>query len=188
MIKLMNIYKSYNKVNILEDINITFNKGLYVIYGINGSGKSTLLKIISGIIYKTKGTILNTDNISYLPDKFLMPKLLSVNTYIKLVLGEEYLYLLDKYKIPKKLIGNLSKGNLQKLGLIQILYQTSDTYILDEPLDGLDDEAKNIFKEDIINLLKENKTIIMSLHEKVLFDDINHISFFVKDGKCSEEL
>ena len=98
MIKLMNIYKSYNKVNILEDINITFNKGLYVIYGINGSGKSTLLKIISGIIYKTKGTILNTDNISYLPDKFLMPKLLSVNTYIKLVLGEEYLYLLDKMK------------------------------------------------------------------------------------------
>jgi len=187
LIELINVTKIYKNNKILNDISVTFDRNLHIIYGNNGSGKSTLLKILSSIIYKTSGSILTTDIISYLPDKFSLPKLLSVDSYINLTIGVEYQYLVDKYKIPRKLIGNLSKGNLQKVGLLQVLYHKADCYILDEPLDGLDDEAKILFKEDIKRLLKDNKIVIMSLHEKNLFSDVIKKEYSIKDGKLHEE-
>ena len=60
MIELINVTKIYKNNKILNDISVTFDRNLHIIYGNNGSGKSTLLKILSSIIYKTSGSILTT--------------------------------------------------------------------------------------------------------------------------------
>jgi len=190
MLKLNNITKKYKENIILDDISFDFsNPGLYILRGINGSGKSTIIKIISGIIFKSKGKIENDLSVSYLPDKFIMPKLMKVKDYVIEITNKNiYKELIDYYQLPlNKRIGDLSKGNLQKLGLLQLFYNDSDCYLLDEPLDGLDDFAKNLFKEKIKEKLDLNKIIIMSLHDEFILDGYNIKTLYLEGGKIKNE-
>ena len=191
MLRVIDLEKRYKDI-IFDHVSIDMSKpGLYIFQGINGSGKSTILKIISGIIFKSSGEIDSDVSISYLPDKFNMPKLMSVTSYVELVLDmynmkSEASTLIGMYQIPKRKIGELSKGNQQKLGLLQVLSNDSDCYILDEPIDGLDEFAKSLFKNLINEKIKSGKIIIMSLHGKNLFSDLHPRIFDVKDGKITE--
>ena len=59
LIELKEVSKAYNKVPILEDVNITIEEGdIYGIIGVSGSGKTTLLNLITGFIPPTKGSVL----------------------------------------------------------------------------------------------------------------------------------
>ena len=191
MLSVTGLEKKYNEV-IIEDVTIDMSKpGLYIFTGINGSGKSTILKILSGTIYKTSGSINKNVSISYLPDKYTMPKLMSVISYVELILDmygrkKEALSLISMYQIPKRRIGELSKGNQQKLGLLQILSNDVDCYILDEPLDGLDEFAKHLVKNIISEKISAGKIILMSLHGKNLFNDLKPRIFEVKDKRITE--
>lgn len=189
MLKLKNVNKKYGKINTINNISMIIDKpGLYILTGENGSGKSTIIKLLSKIIYKSSGEIENNYNISYLPDKFLMPKLMSVKLYIKEILkiyrnNKNVDELMQMYMLPKKRIGELSKGNLQKLGILQIVENDVQYYVFDEPLDGLDENARKLFKNIIINLLAKEKVVIMSLHNKSLFNDLKPQIFKIKEGK-----
>ena len=191
MLSVVGLEKKYNDV-IIEDVTIDMSKpGLYIFTGINGSGKSTILKILAGTIYKSSGSINKNVSISYLPDKYTMPKLMSVISYVELILEmygrkKEALSLISMYQIPKRRIGELSKGNQQKLGLLQILANDVDCYILDEPLDGLDEFAKHLVKNIISEKIRAGKIILMSLHGKNLFNDLKPRIFEVKDKRITE--
>ncbi len=192
MLKVVDLEKRYNNQIIFDNVNIDFSMpGLYIFQGINGSGKSTILKIISGFIKESSGNVEKDITISYLPDKYSMPKLMSVVSYVEIVLDlfnkkNEANTLIGLYQIPKRRIGELSKGNQQKLGLLQIFSNDCDCYILDEPLDGLDEFAKHLVKNIINEKIKSGHIILMSLHGKNLFSDLNPRMFDVKDGKITE--
>ncbi|MBR4495541.1 MAG: ATP-binding cassette domain-containing protein, partial [Acholeplasmatales bacterium] len=83
MLNLVNVEKSYNNNIALKNITISLEeKKLYILVGANGSGKSTLIKILANVIFKTKGTIENNSIISYLPDKYLLPKIMNTKDFI----------------------------------------------------------------------------------------------------------
>jgi len=191
MLKVTDLEKKYKDI-IFDHVTIDMSKpGLYIFQGINGSGKSTILKVISGVIFKTSGKIEKDVTISYLPDKYNMPKLMSVVSYVDLILDmygkkNEASTLIGMYQIPKRRIGELSKGNQQKLGLLQVFSNDCDCYILDEPIDGLDEFAKHLVKNIINEKIKSGKIIIMSLHGKNLFNDLHPVIYDVKDGRISE--
>ena len=193
MLKLLNIEKSYGNNVILSNSTLEINTGgIYILQGKNGSGKSTIIKLITGLIYKTSGIIEKDISISYLPDKYNMPKLMNVKKYIDHIIhmsnsSESDEYLLNLYQIPNKRIGELSKGNQQKLGILQTFLLDADCYILDEPLDGLDDFAKKLLKRNIIEKLEDNKIILMSLHNKTYFKDLKPTIFEIKDGILYEK-
>ena len=190
MIKLINVQKKYAGNYVLDNVTLEINKeGIYILNGINGSGKSTIIKLLTGIIYKSSGDIKIDYTISYLPDKFSLPKLMKVKSYLSLVLERKSKIdeLIAKYQIPNKRIGDLSKGNLQKLGLLQILEYGADCYILDEPIDGLDDFAKRLLKEIIKEKIAMKKIIIMSLHNKTFFNELNPKIYDVKEGRINEK-
>lgn len=190
MIKLINVQKKYGGNYVLDNVTLEINKeGIYILNGINGSGKSTIIKLLTGIIYKSSGDIKIDNTISYLPDKFSLPKLMKVKNYLSLVLERKSKIdeLISKYQIPNKRIGDLSKGNLQKLGLLQILEYDADCYILDEPIDGLDDFAKRLLKEIIKEKIAMKKIIIMSLHNKTFFNELNPKIYDVKEGRINEK-
>ena len=193
MLKLLNIEKSYGNNVILSNSTLEINNGgIYILQGKNGSGKSTIIKIITGLIYKTSGIIEKDISISYLPDKYNMPKLMNVKKYIEHIIymsssNKSDEYLLNLYQIPNKRIGELSKGNQQKLGILQTFLLDADCYILDEPLDGLDDFAKKLLKRNIIEKLEANKIILMSLHNKTYFNDLKPTIFEIKDGILYEK-
>ena len=100
---------------------------------------------------------------------------------------EEIDDLLNKYLIPNKRINELSKGNLQKLIILQIFYNDTKYYILDEPLDGLDEFAKKIFYNEIKNKIDNNKIIIMALHDNKLIEDLNPKIYYMRDGKLYDK-
>lgn len=188
MLKLTNVSKKYREHIVFNSVTIDMsNPGLYVFQGINGSGKSTILKVLCGVIYKSEGRIEKNVSISYLPDKFNMPKLMRSKAYVDSILNmygmkESSDELISKFQIPNKRIGDLSKGNQQKLGLLQVLYNEADCYVLDEPLDGLDEFAKHLVKDIIKDYIDKGKIIIMSLHGKNLFNELKPTVFDIKDG------
>lgn len=192
MYKLEYITKKYKDNIVLNNISLELNESnLYILTGINGSGKSTLIKIIAKIIFKNSGNIISDESIAYLPDKYNLPSLMSVKRFIIEVLNlyrikEDYRKIMEKFELPNKLIGSLSKGNYQKLGLFFLFYNNKDIYVLDEPLDGLDDFAKGLFKELIKEKLEQNKKIIISLHNKNMFNDLNPKIYNIKEGKINE--
>lgn len=190
MIKLNNVQKKYGGNYILDNASINIDKpGVYILHGVNGSGKSTIIKLITGIIYKSSGELKIDSVISYLPDKFSMPKLMKVKTYLSIILEKKSKLdeLVSKYQIPNKRIGELSKGNQQKLGLLQIFDYEADCYVLDEPIDGLDDYAKRLIKDIIKEKIELKKIVIMSLHNKTYFNDLNPIIYDVKEGRIYEK-
>lgn len=193
MLELNEVQKNYHKDKGLKNVNICIQKGtLNLFVGRNGSGKSTTLKLIGHVIFhrKNQGSMINQfKKMIYLPDKRTYPKLLKVSTFLKYFLeididSKKMKYYLDRYQIPDKPIGGLSKGMLQKLGILQTLLNEGDLYLLDEPTDGLDTASIQLFKEDLLFLLRMDKTIIISTHNRSLFRDLKPTVFTFKEGVC----
>lgn len=196
MLKLEEVRKNYHHEKGLIRINLTIFPGnLYLFVGENGSGKSTTMKLISQVIFHTSqdGKIQNDfHRMIYLPDKRSYPKLLTVETYLKYYLNFAYQKnrineWMKKYHLPNKKIGNLSKGMLQKLGILQTILSEGDLYLLDEPTDGLDALSIQIVKEDLKEMLINGKTIIISTHNKTIFKELKPIIYHFKEGVCNEK-
>jgi len=189
MLKIRNLVKKYRNKVILDDVSYDFKENnLYVIRGENGTGKSTLVKILTKNIFKTKGFV-DDIKISYLPDKYNLPKLISTFNYLYLFTDDkkkvdEYI---KKYQIPNKLIMNLSKGNLQKIGIVQILLNDSNCFVFDEPFDGLDDHIKSIFIDDLKRLVLDFKLVILVLHNDLLIEGIKIHNLYIEGGKLYEK-
>ncbi len=192
MIILKEANKSYYNKNILKDINLSINDNDFILLvGDNGSGKSTLLKLLAHTIYpNTKGSI-NCDVFNaYLPEKFSLPKNITVNKYIRFL--EDYYStnlnnIVSVLEIPYIKISELSKGNLQKLGLITIIASNLNTVLLDEPCEGMDKELKKKFIEILKELKKRNKTIIISTHDVKLYKNFDKRIIYVNKGQIYEE-
>lgn len=184
LIILKDVIKKYDTKLILDKINLTINYGeTLFIKGTNGSGKSTLLKIIAGLssVSSGKRLILHENfksSIAYVPDNF--PKLpLTSMEYLNYMgkihglskesISKKVHTLFDLFNMPTKFLNtkikDLSKGSIQKIGLIQAMLVTPTLLVLDEPFAGLDKDSR----EELIKLLQtlhNNKTaIIFTNHE-----------------------
>lgn len=183
MVSLKNVSKIYKRNVVLNrfNLNIESNK-FYLLTGQNGSGKSTCLKLISKQInYNNKSdSYINNSfkDIVYMPEKFTLPKLMNVLDFLSLFLSVSKKnkklnsYLL-KYNISNMKISKLSKGTMQKVLIIGTVLSNADLYLFDEPLDGLDDNSKILFTEDLIDLKRNNKTIVISTHFKEIYNKLD---------------
>lgn len=175
MIEFINVSKSFKKDKILNELSFKIeNNDFFIIQGSNGSGKTTIINLILNLYTLNKndsGEIINDFKaISYMPDKFVFPSLVKsydfLYDYFSGTVNKKTIdYFIERYKLQNKFICNLSKGNMIKIGLIKALAEDMDLYIFDEPLNGLDDESKKYFKEDLINLHQNNKTIVVVTHD-----------------------
>ena len=192
-IRLKNLDFKYNKygLNILEDINLTINKGQKIsIVGTSGAGKSTLLKLIAGIYNPTKGKILYVDNkveknygksdkIGYIDTNTI---LFNRSIYYNIALGDEDIVFHDVEKICKDLgiydeiqampmgfdtvVGekgsHLSSGQRQRIAFARILVRKPQLICLDEATNNLD----AINEGKIMNYLRnQNITQIIVTHK-----------------------
>lgn len=169
--------KDLGKKYLKNKYNFVIKKNdLIILTGKNGSGKTTLFKLLLGFVKKDFGILeKNYQNISFLPEKFKISNELTVIEHLKIISKiknchipyyELFYFDLD---LNKK-VNKLSKGNLQKLGIIMTLMGSSSLYILDEPLSGLDENNILKFVNHIKNI--KDKTIIISTHNKVYFENI----------------
>lgn len=200
MITLEHVGKKYNKKIVLDDISLTVWRGQSVAFtGHNGCGKSTLLKIIAGLVNPTSGTVHYERPwlFHYVPEHF--PKMnLTAGQYLTYMGGldglgreeteerirclSEDLFVSTMLDIPMK---HLSKGSLQKIGVIQALLREPEVLLLDEPLSGQDVMSQDVFIRKIKELQEHKVTIFMSCHEPYLVDAIADVVYRFEDGHLS---
>ncbi|MBQ7277156.1 MAG: ATP-binding cassette domain-containing protein [Bacilli bacterium] len=173
IISIKNYKKKYQGF-VLNIPSFDFERGkIYLVVGHNGCGKSTLIKSILGLV-KYEGIItINTKKIAYMPERLMKLYNIKVIDYIKMILSLDkkridncfIQLLLDKYNLDKnKKLSELSKGMLQKVNIIVTFLLDKDLILLDEPINGLDNNTKKDFFELINNENKRGKSIIIISH------------------------
>ncbi len=189
MITVTDLTKRYARTTAVDHISFTVNKGDIVGFlGPNGAGKTTTMRMLTCFFPPTSGkaTVAGFDvfdqsmevrkRIGYLPEA--PPLYLEMETieYLRFVgrlkgltgaeLEKRVAYVLDRCAIADvkmKLLGKLSKGYRQRVGLAQAIIHNPDVLILDEPTAGLDPKQINETR-DLIKSLAGDHTIILSTH------------------------
>jgi len=189
MIDVQHVTKRYGNMTALDDISFSINKGEIVAFlGPNGAGKTTTMRILTGFMPPTHGTVriagfdcLQTPwevkkYIGYLPETPPLYLELTVSEYlmfvgrIKRVHPEQLAERMDTIIVQTgladvrgRVIGHLSRGYRQRVGLAQALLHNPPVLILDEPTTGLDPN-QIIEIRDLIKNLAGSHTIILSTH------------------------
>ena len=194
-IEITKLVKSYGKKPVLEDLDLRIDAAEIVgLLGINGAGKSTLIRCMLDLIEVDSGEIklfgvpheqtASRRKLSYLSEQFRPPYYATGHDVLKLLAGLEglnfrapaiseccRLLALDETVLsaPCK---SYSKGMRQKLGLIGCLLAEKPLLVLDEPMSGLDPQARKLFKDRLLAERDKQRTIFFSTH---LLEDIESI-------------
>lgn len=189
MISVKNLVKRYGAKTAVDDLSFEVDKGEIVGFlGPNGAGKSTTLRILSGFLGMTSGkvTVAGHDikdesfearrNIGYMPEavpiypEMRVAEYLSFRAELKRVArSDRKAWVDDAMKkanvddVANVLVGNLSKGYKQRVGLADALVARPPLLVLDEPTAGLD---PNQIREvrDVIKDLAAEHTVLLSTH------------------------
>lgn len=192
----------------LRDLTISIRKGeVFGFLGPNGAGKSTTIRTLLNLIQPSGGSakILGMDivndsvkvrrSVGYLSGDF--------SAYEKMT-GQQFLDYMSDLQRPKrktyvdeltamfqfgvsKRIGDLSKGNRQKLGIIQAFMHEPDVLILDEPTDGLDPLMQENFYNLVATTKKRGATFFISSHNLSEVRKICDRVAIIKEGKLVSE-
>lgn len=189
MIEVSNLIKNYAGFKAVQDISFHVTKGEIVGFlGPNGAGKSTTMKILAGYLPPTDGRVtvsgfnVVTDSvevrrrIGYMPENnplYLDMRVDEFLAYRARVKGVASRKVKDRVEIVKRqtdikdkertIIGNLSKGYKQRVGLADAMVHEPDLLILDEPTIGLDpNQIRSV--RDLIKELGKHHTILLSTH------------------------
>jgi Cu-processing system ATP-binding protein len=204
MIEIKNISKKFGKLEVLNDINLTFNSGECIaLIGPNGCGKTTLIKSILGMVIPSKGDVLfdqksilgkykYRENIGYMPQMGRYPDYMTIGQIIEMMkkirnsnqeLDEDLIKDFELEKIFDKPMRTLSGGTTQKVSATLAFLFNPDVLILDEPTAGLDPLASEILKEKIIKEKEKGKLILITSHLLSELDDMITQIIFMQDGK-----
>ena len=204
MIEVKNIYKKFGKLEVLNNINLSFNKGECIaLIGPNGCGKTTLIKSILGMVIPSKGDVLvgqksilkkykYRENIGYMPQIGRYPDYMTVGQIIEMIkkirnsdqeLDEDLLNAFGLEKIFGKHLRTLSGGTTQKVSATVAFLFNPEVLILDEPTAGLDPLASEILKEKIIKEKEKGKLILITSHLLSELDNMITQIIFIQEGK-----
>lgn len=198
LLEYRNIHKSFGDKNVLRGVNFTAKSGVANGYlGRNGSGKTTSFRILLDIFRPDKGEILldgkpinrKDVKIGYLPEErgmYAGVGLVDQLVYFGMLKGmdrasatkeaKKWLEFFD-LEDNKKQLKTLSKGNAQKVQIIQCIINDPDILVLDEPFSGLDPVNVGKLKEVINSAIAKDKLVIFSSHQmpvvETFCEDIN---------------
>ena len=186
MIEVSHVSRLFGEFHAVDDISFSIETGEIVgLLGPNGAGKTTTMRMITGYLDSTSGSIkidgtdvsenpvLTKSKIGYMPESAPMYSDMIVADYLEYVAeieGQD-----PKKKLPHlaeicglkevmhKNIGELSRGNKQRVGLAHALMNDPEILILDEPTSGLDPNQVSDVR-DLIKKIGETRTVIISTH------------------------
>jgi ABC-2 type transport system ATP-binding protein len=189
MIEVDHLTKYYGPIAAIQDLSFRVEKGeILGFLGPNGAGKTTTMRILSGFVPATSGraTVAGYDvfsqalevrrRVGYLPENVPLYREMTVRSYLHFVAEVKGLSRYQRAQkvgevmeacgvrdMERRLIGSLSKGYRQRVGLAQALLNDPPVLILDEPTVGLD--PKQIIEiRRIIKGLRHDHTVLLSTH------------------------
>jgi ABC-2 type transport system ATP-binding protein len=186
------------------DLNLTVNRGeVFGFLGPNGAGKSTTIRILLGLYRRSAGhaAVLGMDpsrdtvqihrQVGYLPGELALFPHLTGRDILKRfarVRGDVDLRyrdeLVDRFKVElDRPVRTLSKGNLQKIGVLLAFAHRPDLLILDEPSSGLDPLMQDEFARLVGETARDGRTVFLSSHD---LDEVERLAdrlAIIKDGR-----
>ena len=212
MIEVINLSKSYKKIEAVKNIN--FNVGDNEIIGLlgpNGCGKTTTIAMILGLLKPTKGKILiNKKNIenhriellhkmNFISPYIELPKKLTVKqnltVYAKLYnvekINQRIDYLSSTLRLDKfinNLTGELSSGQKNRVSLAKSLINDPSVLLLDEPTASLDPETGNFIRSFLESYTKQKKvSILLASHNMEEVKRLCSTVMMMKNGKIIDQ-
>ncbi len=217
-IEVRNLYKSYGRTRALNGISFEVNEGeVFALLGPNGAGKTTTISIILGIIEPDSGEVfvngqkVSKDEYEYKSDIGAVLEENGIYERLKVRESLEFwgeLYGLTKGEIKRRIDelsrdldmgdflekkgGELSRGMRQKGSLARALLPHPSILILDEPTDGLDVPAREVFKKIVRRERDRGKAILYSTHIMSEAEDVSdriaiiHLGNIVATGTLEE--
>ncbi len=210
LIQLSGLTKRYGraKVAAVKDVSLTVKAGeAYGFLGSNGAGKSTTIRTMLDFLRPTSGsiTILGKDSVrdgvevrrkvGYLPGDVTLPKRITGRQYLdylaKISGGVDPTYRKDlesrfEAQLDKKM-WTLSKGNRQKIGIIQACMHQPEVLILDEPTSGLDPLMREQFFRTIQEAKLRGAAVFLSSHDLAEVERICDRVGIIRKGELIHE-
>lgn len=187
MIEVKGLTKDFKETKALDNVSLLFDSGkIHGLIGRNGSGKTVLMKIICGFMTPTKGEVY-IDQKRYKPSDLResMGVIIESPGFIGSKNGFTNLWYLasirkkaDKEQVKeamkvvgldpasKKPVRKYSMGMRQRLGIAQAIMEDPEILLLDEPMNGLDNQGVGDIRQVLADLRKQGKTIILASHSR----------------------
>ncbi len=212
MIEVANLSKRYGELAAVRDASFTAPKGQILGFlGPNGAGKTTTMRIITGFLPATSGTVrvegfdVFTQSsevrrrIGYLPESPPLYNDMTVAGYLRFVVKlkgmargalagalDRVLETCGLTGVRDRLLGHLSKGFRQRVGLAQALIHDPPVLILDEPTIGLD-PRQIIEIRSLIKTLGGKRTVVLSTHILPEVSQVCDKVVIINDGRIVVE-
>ncbi len=204
IIEIKNLTKKYGSLTAVDSLSLDINHGeIFGFLGPNGAGKTTTIRVCLDLLFKNTGVvnIFGMDahkgstrirrRTGYLPGDFGLIPGIKVKTFLKYLLGLSNCRSDKKMKdIAKRLdldltrkTHELSKGNRQKVGIVQAFMADQELIILDEPTGGLDPLMQQEFYKILEDTQSEGKTIFMSSHILAEVEAVCDRVAIIREGK-----
>ena len=187
---LEHLTKRYGSFTALDNLSLSLNKGQILgLIGPNGAGKTTTIKILVGLIRPTSGsaTIAGVDCVrnpmqikrlvGYMPDKFgsydnmrvreyldFFGAAFKIPTAIRTKRVNDVMELTGTAYMKDRFVESLSHGMQQRVGLARTILHDPKVLILDEPVNGLDPQARIEMRDLLIELARQGKTLVITSH------------------------
>lgn len=218
MIEVQKLSKTYGSVQAIDDVNFHVKAGEVVgLLGPNGAGKTTTMRILCGCIGASAGSVMIGGHdvadqpikvkktIGYLPEVPPLYDVMTVRDYIVFAAAvkgvdqpdtaadkviEQVGLLKDVGGRPasERIIGHLSKGYRQRVGLAQALVHEPQVLVLDEPTSGLDPAQRNEIHALLLELARaSNRTVIISTHALAEVEQICDRVIMIKEGQVAAQ-
>ncbi|KAA5836426.1 ABC transporter ATP-binding protein [Saccharopolyspora hirsuta] len=197
MRELVGVVKEYGSRPVLRGVDLAVAAGEVVgVLGTNGSGKSTLLRILAGISRPSSGTTSGRPRTGYVPDRFPARQRMSALAYLchlgrisGLPAAEARRRAgawLERFALaggPDTPLRDLSKGNAQKVGLVQALLPEPDLLVLDEPWSGLDAATRAVLTEVVGEAAAAGTAVVFTDHRPDFVQSTATRSHRLVDGR-----
>lgn len=206
-LRLNRVTKQYANKLAVDQVEYTFQNGVYGILGANGAGKTTLLRMICNILAPSSGEVMFNGSpvdkmggdyrclLGYLPQDFGYYPEFTAQRYLRYLASlkalpkqtidakvEEVLALVDLEGERKQKIKTFSGGMIRRLGIAQAMLNDPAILVLDEPTSGLDPKERIRFR-NIISSFAKNRIVLLSTH---IVSDVEYIAdqiLMIKRGK-----
>lgn len=210
-VEFRQLSKRYRGKYALESFSASLDTGIYGLLGANGAGKTTLIHLFAGILKSDGGEILLDgvpcqsmgkrflERIGYMPQYPVFYKDFTVREFLGYLCAlkgipakkgkeraEELLQIVNLSDAGNQMIGALSGGMRQRVGIVQAMLGDPDILILDEPTAGLDPQERIRFR-NLITRFSQGRLVLLATH---IVSDVEFIAnevLILKQGRLIKQ-